>query len=161
MVCSLLIERWFLLSQSTGSRHADLCSCSLWAQQLLLMGSRSWAQQLWHRGLVASWHGGLPRPGIKPVSPAVVGGFLSTVPPGKSCSLFLNVVGYNRSFFGGSVGYLRISLQCRRAEFEPQVGRIPWRRAWQPTLVFLPGESPWTEDPGGLQSMRLQRVEHD
>ena len=26
--------------------------------------------------------------------------------------------------------------------------------AWQ---VFLPGESPWTEEPGGLQSMGLQR----
>ena len=25
----------------------------------------------------------------------------------------------------------------------------PWRRAWQPTPVFLPGESPWTEEPGG------------
>ena len=21
----------------------------------------------------------------------------------------------------------------------------PWRRAWQPTPVFLPGESPWTK----------------
>ena len=26
---------------------------------------------------------------------------------------------------------------------------------------FLPGESPWTEEPGGLQSMGLQRAEHD
>ena len=26
----------------------------------------------------------------------------------------------------------------------------PWRRAWQPTLVFLPGESPWTGEPGRL-----------
>ena len=38
---------------------------------------------------------------------------------------------------------------------------MPWRRAWQPTPVFLPGESPWTEEPGGLQSMGLQRVGHD
>ena len=37
---------------------------------------------------------------------------------------------------------------------------IPWRRAWQPTPVFLPGESPWTEEPGGLQTMGLQKVEH-
>jgi len=36
------------------------------------------------------------------------------------------------------------------------VGNIPWRRAWQPTPVFLPGESPWTEEPGGLQSMESQ-----
>ena len=31
----------------------------------------------------------------------------------------------------------------------------------QLTSVFLPGESPWTEEPGGLQSMGLQRVGHD
>ena len=29
------------------------------------------------------------------------------------------------------------------------------------TLLFLPGESPWTEEPDGLQSMGLQRVGHD
>ena len=33
--------------------------------------------------------------------------------------------------------------------------KIPWRRAWQPTPVFLPGESPWTVEPGGLQSQRV------
>ena len=37
----------------------------------------------------------------------------------------------------------------------------PWRRTWQPTPVFLPGESPWTEQSGGLQSMGPQRVRHD
>ena len=31
----------------------------------------------------------------------------------------------------------------------------------QPTPVFLPGEFPWTEEPGGLQSMGSQRVRHD
>ena len=41
------------------------------------------------------------------------------------------------------------------------VGKIPWRRAWQPTPVFFPGDSPWTEEPGGLQSMGLQRVRHN
>ena len=35
------------------------------------------------------------------------------------------------------------------------------RRAWQPTSVFLPGESPWAEEPGRLQSMGSQRVGHD
>ena len=33
------------------------------------------------------------------------------------------------------------------------IWKISWRRAWQPTPAFLPGESPWTEEPGGLQSM--------
>ena len=25
--------------------------------------------------------------------------------------------------------------------FDPWVGKIPWRRKWQPTPAFLPGES--------------------
>jgi len=28
-----------------------------------------------------------------------------------------------------------------RPGFDPWVGKIPWRREWQPTPVFLPGES--------------------
>ena len=45
--------------------------------------------------------------------------------------------------------------------FDPWVGNIPWSRAWQPTPVFLPGESPWTEEPGGLQLMGSKRVGDD
>ena len=48
-----------------------------------------------------------------------------------------------------------------RPGFYPWVGKIPWKRAWQPTPVFLPGESPRTEEPGRLQSTKSQRVEHD
>ena len=36
------------------------------------------------------------------------------------------------------------ACQCRRHKrrgFDPWVGKIPWRRAWQPTPVFSPGES--------------------
>ena len=43
----------------------------------------------------------------------------------------------------------------------PRLGRFPWKRELLPTPVFLPGKSPWTEEPGGLQSMGLQRVGHD
>ena len=46
-------------------------------------------------------------------------------------------------FPGGSV-VKKIHLQCRRCQrcgFNPWVRKIPWRRAWQPTPVFLPGES--------------------
>jgi len=31
--------------------------------------------------------------------------------------------------------------QCRRPGFDPYIGKIPWRRKWQPTLVFLPRKS--------------------
>ena len=45
------------------------------------------------------------------------------------------------------------SRRCRRHGFDPWVGKILWRRKWQPTLVFLPrkphggrslaGYNPW------------------
>ena len=44
--------------------------------------------------------------------------------------------------------------------FLPWVRKILWRREWLPTPVFLPGEFQG-EEPGGLQSMGLQRVGHD
>ena len=47
------------------------------------------------------------------------------------------------------------------AMWETWVEKIFWRRAWQPTPVFLPGESPWTEEPGRLQSIGSQRVGHN
>jgi len=49
----------------------------------------------------------------------------------------------------------------QESRFNPWGGKIPWRRAWQPTPVFWPGESPWTEEPDRLQSMGLQRVGHN
>ena len=36
--------------------------------------------------------------------------------------------------------YKGIHLQCGRPGFNPWAGKILWRRAWQPTRVFLPGE---------------------
>jgi len=61
-------------------------------------------------------------------------------------------------FPGGSDS---ICLQCGRPGFDPWVAKILWRRAWQLTPVSLPGESLWTEEPGGLQSMGSQRAGHD
>ena len=33
----------------------------------------------------------------------------------------------------------------KRCKFNPWIGTIPWGRAWQPTPVFLLGESPWIQ----------------
>ena len=41
------------------------------------------------------------------------------------------------------------TCQYRRRRFNPWVGKIPWRREWQPTPVFLPGKS---HGPGKLAS---------
>ena len=44
-------------------------------------------------------------------------------------------------FPGGPVSKASVCLQCRRPGFDPWIGKIPWSRKWQPTPVFLPGES--------------------
>ena len=46
----------------------------------------------------------------------------------------------------------RIRPQRRRPGLDPWVGKIPWRREWLSTPVYFPGESPWKEEPDGLQS---------
>ena len=46
--------------------------------------------------------------------------------------------------FPGSTSSKEPACQCRRYErcgFDSWLGKIPWRRAWQPVPVFLPGES--------------------
>ena len=37
----------------------------------------------------------------------------------------------------------------RKGEFDPCIAKTPWRRAWQPTPVFLPGESCGQRSLGG------------
>jgi len=53
------------------------------------------------------------------------------------------------------------ACQCRRHRrygFNPYVGKIPWRRKWQPTPLFLPGKS---HGQWSLVVMGSQRVGHD
>ena len=51
----------------------------------------------------------------------------------------------------------RVCLQCQRPGFDPWVRKIPWRRK----SSILAWRIPWTEEPGGLQSMWSQRVRQD
>ena len=50
---------------------------------------------------------------------------------------------FHWGFPGGSVS-VKVkdsTCQCKRRKFGPWVGKIRWRRAWQPTPVFLLGKS--------------------
>ena len=44
--------------------------------------------------------------------------------------------------FPGGASNKESTCQCRRQRFNPWVGKMPWRRKWQPTAGFLPGKSP-------------------
>ena len=65
------------------------------------------------------------------------------------------------------------ACQCRRhkiCRFDPWVRKIPWRRAWQPTAVLLPGEShgqrslagyPWDRKESGMAKDSFLEQEKD
>ena len=59
------------------------------------------------------------------------------------CSTFIMKYSGGGGFPGGASGK-DPPCQCRRHKrhgFDSWVGKIPWRRKWQPTPVFLPGKS--------------------
>ena len=64
-----------------------------------------------------------------------------------------------QGFSGGSDG--RICLHCRRPRFNPWVGKIPLEKGMATHYSILAWRVPWTEEPGGLQSMGSERVGHD
>ena len=53
------------------------------------------------------------------------------------------------------------ACQLRRCGFNPWVGKIPWRRKWQPTPVFLPGKSHGQGSLVGYSPQGHKRVRHD
>ena len=95
-------------------------------------------QEHWN-GLPCPLPGNLPDPGIEPRSPALEADSLPSKPPGKPiyiyilfqilfpCRLLQNTE-HNSLYI---VGPCWLSILCT----------VPWRRKWQPTPVFLPGES--------------------
>ena len=82
-------------------------------QAPLFMGFSS--QEYWS-GLPFPLPGDLPDPGIEPMSPAWQVGSLS-------------------------LSHLRSTGRYTRCRFDPWVGKSTWRRKWQPTPIFLTGES--------------------
>ena len=64
----------------------------------------------------------------------------------------------------GHGGGKESACQCRRHKrhwFNPWVGKIPWRRKWQPTPLFLPGKSHGQGGLVGYSPWWSQIVGHD
>ena len=66
----------------------------------------------------------------------------------------------HHGFSGGSDGMVKNLLAMLRPWFHLWAGKIPWRRKWLPTPVFLPGK-PTDREIWLLHSMGSQRVGHD
>ena len=113
--------------------------------------SMGFSRQRYQNGLPFLPPGDPPDPVIEPtsfMSLALAGGFFTTSTTWEA----LYELGILMGFPGGASGKESLS-QCRRCRFYPCIRKIPWRRAWQPTPVFLPeefhghrnlaGYSPW------------------
>ena len=58
---------------------------------------------------------------------------ISMVPQNEKCHQ------RSKDYFPGGASGKQSACQCRRLKrsgFSPWVGKIPWRKKWQPTLVF-------------------------
>ena len=66
---------------------------------------------------------------------------------------FIHVVACVFLFYGWIIVHYRdvphLCLQCRKPGFSPWIRKIPWRREWQPTPVFLPGKFHGQRSPAG------------
>ena len=63
--------------------------------------------------------------------------------------------------FPDSSGGKESACHCRRHRFNPWVGKIPWRRKCQPTLVLWPGKSHGQRILGGYNPWVRKRVGHE
>ena len=107
--------------------------------------SMGFARQEYWSGLPFPCPGVLPDPGIKPGSPA--GGLLFL--KNERCGHLFTP--------GGSDG--------RPAVWETEVRSLGWADPLEKEMAThssnLAWKIPWTEEPGGLQSLGSQRVRHD
>ena len=103
-------------------------------------------------GILACW------PGIKPTPSALEGEILATGPPGKSplASFKMYLVSIYTCLWGFPGG----SEVKASASDAGDLG-FPLEKEMATHFSILAWRIPWTEDPGGLQSMGLQRVGHD
>ena len=62
-------------------------------------------------------------------------------------------------FPGGSME--RIHLPSRKCKFDPWVRKIPWKRKWKPTPVFLLGKPQGQRSLVGCSPWGHQRVGHN
>ena len=87
---------------------------------------------------------------------------LTSEPPGKPLLYVKQVASGKLWGFPGGASGKKPACQyrrCKRRGLDPWVRKIPWRRALQPTPVFLPGESHGQKSLAGYSPWR--RTESD
>ena len=103
--------------------------------------SMGFSRQEYWSGLPCPSPGDLPNQGIKPRSPTLQADALLSVPPEK----YVKITRFDQAVRSFRMALVVKNLPANAGNVKGGlslwVGKIPRRRAWQPTPVFLPGES--------------------
>ena len=120
------------------------CSAGLSFQWLLLLwgtGSRLPGFRVAAHGLSCSGHWDLPGPGIKPMSPALAGGFFTTEPPGTSLLVAILVLHLSNHCFVPDVDLFNQAYDFFWLLYMSEIrGPTPFFCAW---LLSCPGTIYW------------------
>ena len=109
--------------------------------------SMGFSRQEYWSGLLFPSPGNIPDPGIGPRSPALQADALPYELKGLEAvklQSYINSCLREPWSFPRGASHKETACQFRRHKrhrLDPWVGKIPWRRAWQPIPVFLPGKS--------------------
>ena len=79
---------------------------------------------------------------------------------------FFNLFFYIKSLWASDVAQWfkkkkKSACQCRRHGFYPWIGKMPWKRKWQPTEISLPGKSHGQRSLVIYSTWGLKKVRHD
>ena len=114
-------------------RHIKECQLwmALWADLPLTEKETVGGADMWKCWVVCLW---VQNSREVQVGTIILGYILSQV-------IYKCVVYIQGASFAGQLVKNLPNQECRRPGFNSQVRKIPWRRKWQPTPIFLPGES--------------------
>ena len=128
----LLSRIWLFVTPWTAAHQAPL--------------SIEFSRQEYWSGLPFLFPGESSKPRDQTQVSRSAGGFFTTEPLGKTIKTdkdWKMLISFNYKEGFGLSGASQAACQCkrhRRRRFNLWVGRIPWKRKWQPTPVFLPGK---------------------
>ena len=112
--------------------------------------------------------GDLPSPGTELASlksPALAGGFITTSATWEVTSTLSANFSYTLSSTIINTSLVAQTVKCLPTMWETQVQSLGWEDLLEKEMVIhfsiLGWKIPWTEEPGKLQSMGLQRVGHN
>ena len=157
---SLIIFLWQIagISKSKGvdifkalDMYCDAALMESWPELHSLQG-------VWTYPQMGFWGLHLPASALSPRFSCLTFLFLS--PSENNRKSLLSKI-FNCVFISGKESTCQCQI-LRRSGFDPWFGKIPWRRKWQPTQVFLPRKFCDQRNlAGGLQSVGSQRLGQD